>query len=57
MATASSVAPVRDTPLQETTGDKTDNGVVAPARHPAWLRALWHYDPGYDYDLEARLRL
>lgn len=52
MATASSVAPVRDTPLQETTGDKTDNGVVAPARHPAWLRALWHYDPGYDYDLE-----
>ena len=52
MATASSVAPVRDTPLQETTGGKTDNGVVAPARHPAWLRALWHYDPGYDYDLE-----
>jgi hypothetical protein len=51
MATASSVAPVRDTPLQETTGDKTDNGVVVPA-HPAWLRALWHYDPGYDYDLE-----
>ncbi len=52
MATAPSVAPVRDTPLQKTTGDKTDNGVVAPARHPAWLRALWHYDPGYDYDLE-----
>lgn len=52
MATASSVAPVRATPLQETTGDKTDNGVVAPARHPAWLRALWHYDPHYDYDLE-----
>ena len=49
MATAPSRAPVRDTPLQETTGDNTDNGVVA-SPHPAWLRALWHYDP--DYDLE-----
>ena len=52
MATTPSVASVRDAPLRETTGDKTDNGAVAPARHPAWLRALWHYDPNYDYDLE-----
>ena len=52
MATVPSVAPVRDAPLRETTRDKTDNGVAAPARHPAWLRSLWHYDPGYDYDLE-----
>ena len=52
MATAPSVTPVRDTPLQETAGDKTDNGVAASARHPAWLRALWHYDPNYAYDLE-----
>ena len=52
MATAPSVAPVRDSPLRDTTGDKTDNGVAGPARHPAWLRSLWHYDPGYDYDLE-----
>ena len=52
MATAPSGTPVRASTFQETTGDKTDNGVVAPARHPAWLRALWHYDPNYDYDLE-----
>ena len=52
MATAPSVAPVRDAPLRERTRAKTANGVVAPARHPAWLRSLWHYDPNYDYDLE-----
>ncbi len=23
----------------------------APPAHPAWLRALWHYDPHYAYDL------
>ena len=51
MATAPSGTPVRDTSLQKTSGDKTNNGVVTPA-HPAWLRALWHYDPNYDYDLE-----
>jgi len=52
MATALSETSVRDTPLQETTVDKTDNGIVVSARHPAWLRALWHYDRNYDYDLE-----
>lgn len=51
MATAPSAASVQDTSLPEMTGDETDNGIMAPA-HPAWLRALWHYDPNYDYDLE-----
>ena len=40
MATALSETSVRDTSLQETTVDKTDNGIVVSARHPAWLRAL-----------------
>ena len=52
MATVPSVAPVRDVPHRETTGAKTDNGGVGPARHPACLRSLRHYDPSYDYGLD-----
>lgn len=34
--------------------DVTDSTVgPAAGHHPAWLRAFWHYDPGYAYDLET----
>lgn len=33
--------------------DSTIPAEVPTTGHPAWLRAFWHYDPDYAYDLET----